>query len=152
MSGKEETRRNPDGFQEFLTQPDEKFSIKIRAGAHWYSFFVFASVKGDYGDALYPFFRYAVSIHVPRELRLQRVKNRSYQKFGSRMLPGGDLYEREQDFFAFAASIYGGRMDFILKLSCHTSRRDKASGGKRGSYHPSDAGIVSAYSTERAAA
>ena len=38
LSGKEETRRNPDGFQEFLTQPGEKFSVKIRAGAYWYSF------------------------------------------------------------------------------------------------------------------
>ena len=38
LSGKEETRRNPDGFQEFLTQPDEKFSVKVRAGAYWYSF------------------------------------------------------------------------------------------------------------------
>ena len=35
LSGKEETRRNPDGFQAFLTQPDEKFSVKIRAGAYW---------------------------------------------------------------------------------------------------------------------
>ena len=25
LPDKEETRRNPDGFQEFLTQPDEKF-------------------------------------------------------------------------------------------------------------------------------
>ena len=38
LPGKEETRRNPDGFQEFLTQPDEKISVKMRAGAYWYSF------------------------------------------------------------------------------------------------------------------
>ena len=38
LSGKEETRRNPDGFQAFLTQPDETFPVKIRAGAYWYSF------------------------------------------------------------------------------------------------------------------
>ena len=38
MSGKEETRRNPDGFQEFLTQPDENFSVKMPVGAYWYSF------------------------------------------------------------------------------------------------------------------
>ena len=38
LSGKEETRRNPDGFQGFLTQPDETFSVKVRAGAYWYSF------------------------------------------------------------------------------------------------------------------
>ena len=42
LPGKEETRRNPDGFQEFLTQPDEKFSVKIRAGAYWYSFLLSA--------------------------------------------------------------------------------------------------------------
>jgi hypothetical protein len=38
LSGKEETRRIPDGFQAFLTQPDETFSVMIRAGAYWYSF------------------------------------------------------------------------------------------------------------------
>ena len=41
LSGKEETRRNPDGFQAFLTQPDETFSVKIRAGTYWYSFLGF---------------------------------------------------------------------------------------------------------------
>lgn len=66
--------------------------------------FVFTSVKGDYGEAVLPFFRYAVLLHVPRELRLQRVKNRSFQKFGSRMLPGGDLYEQEEEFFDFVRS------------------------------------------------
>ncbi len=45
LSGKEETRRNPDGFQEFLTQPDEKFSVKIRAGAYWYSFLKIGKVR-----------------------------------------------------------------------------------------------------------
>ena len=40
LSGKEETRRIPDGFQAFLTQPDEKFSVKIRARAYWYCFLV----------------------------------------------------------------------------------------------------------------
>ncbi|MCI9431929.1 MAG: hypothetical protein HFF70_05790 [Oscillospiraceae bacterium] len=46
LSGKEETRRNPDGFQAFLTQPDEKFSVKIRAGAYWYSFSRFFNAAG----------------------------------------------------------------------------------------------------------
>lgn len=87
--------------------------------------FVFAAVKGDYGDALYPFFRYAVLIHVPRELRLQRVKSRSYQKFGTRMLPGGDLYEREHAFFAFAASRAENTVEeWVSSLSCPVIRVD----------------------------
>ena len=87
--------------------------------------FVFTSVKGDYGDAARPFFRYAVCIEVPRELRLQRVKNRSLQRFGSRMLPGGDLYRQEAGFQDFVAS---RPEDSVLKwlepLSCPVIRVD----------------------------
>lgn len=60
--------------------------------------FVFTSVKGNYEKAL-PFFNYAVLVSVPREIRLRRVKERSFRKFGERALPGGDLYERERGFF-----------------------------------------------------
>ena len=66
--------------------------------------FVFAAVKGDYGELIHPFFQYAVLIDVPKDIRLQRVKNRSYQKFGNRMLPGGDLHEQEEEFFHFVES------------------------------------------------
>ena len=66
--------------------------------------FIFTSVKGDYGETIYPFFQYIVIIDVPKEIRLQRVKNRSYQKFGSRMLPNRDLYEKEKRFFDFVDS------------------------------------------------
>lgn len=62
--------------------------------------FVFASVKGDYGENIYPFFQHAVVIDVPKDIRIQRVKNRSFQKFGNRMLPGGDLYKSEENFFS----------------------------------------------------
>ena len=46
-------------------------------------------------------------------------------KFGSRMLPGGDLYEREQDFFAFAASRAENTVEeWISSLSCPVIRVD----------------------------
>ena len=66
--------------------------------------FVFASVHGDYGEGVYPFFTYAVLISVPGDVRIERVKNRSFQKFGDRMLPGGDLYEQEERFFDLVRS------------------------------------------------
>lgn len=66
--------------------------------------FVFASVKGDYGESIYPFFQYIVLIDVPKDIRIQRVKNRSFQKFGDRMLLGGDLYEQEEHFFNLVKS------------------------------------------------
>ncbi len=61
--------------------------------------FVFASVKGDYCEAVLPYYKAAVLVEVPRALRLQRVWERSNKKFGARMLPGGDLYASEQKFF-----------------------------------------------------
>lgn len=66
--------------------------------------FIFASVKGDYGLSISPFFQYAVLIDTPKDIRMQRVKNRSFQKFGDRMLPGGDLHEHEEKFFHFVES------------------------------------------------
>lgn len=53
------------------------------------------------------FFQYAVVIDVPKGIRIQRVKNRSFQKFGKRMLSGGDLYEQEEHFFDFVKSNNG---------------------------------------------
>lgn len=47
---------------------------------------------------------YVVMIKVPKEIRLQRVRNRSFQKFGNRMLIGGDLYGQEEAFFKFVES------------------------------------------------
>lgn len=66
--------------------------------------FVFAAVKGDYGETIYPFFQYAIFMDAPRDIRMQRVKNRSFQKFGNRMLPGGDLHQTEEAFFEFVKS------------------------------------------------
>ncbi|MEA4890207.1 MAG: AAA family ATPase [Clostridiaceae bacterium] len=69
-----------------------------------YQNFVFAAVKGDYGDAIRPLYNYTVLIDVPKNTRIERVKKRSLQRFGKRMLPGGDLYEQEESIFNMAAS------------------------------------------------
>ena len=66
--------------------------------------FVFSAIKGDYGEELQKYYRIAVVIEVPKEIRTQRVRNRSFQKFGSRMLAGGDLYQAEEQFFELAES------------------------------------------------
>lgn len=61
--------------------------------------FIFAAVRGNYGEKVLPFYRYAVLVNVPKDIRMQRVRNRSFEKFGERILPGGDLYQQEQQFF-----------------------------------------------------
>ena len=66
--------------------------------------FVFAAVKGDYGEKLIASLDYIVLVEVPKEIRNRRVRERSYRKFGKRMLPGGDLYEKEEAWFALTDS------------------------------------------------
>lgn len=87
--------------------------------------FVFAAVKGDYGERVYPFFTYAVRIDAPKDVRMQRVKSRSFQKFGKRMQRGGDLHEAEERFFAFAASRSETLVeDWLESLNCPVLRVD----------------------------
>lgn len=66
--------------------------------------FVFAAVKGSYGDKLLSLLDHVIVIDVPREIRLERVRNRSRQKFGDRMTGSGDLEERETKWFSLVES------------------------------------------------
>lgn len=87
--------------------------------------FVFASVKGDYGEEVSCLFKYVVLIHTPRDVRIERVKNRSFQKFGSRMLSGGDLYEQEEHFFDFVKNRAENTVEeWVRSLNCPILRID----------------------------
>ncbi len=87
--------------------------------------YVFAAVKGDYGERIYPYFKYAVLIDVPKGIRMQRVKDRSFQKFGKRMQSGGDLYEAEERFFEFVESRPEGLVeDWLKHIKCPILRVD----------------------------
>ena len=66
--------------------------------------FVFAAVKGDYGDKLIKSLDHIILVEVPKDIRSQRVRVRSFLKFGRRISPGGELYDREQNWFAIADS------------------------------------------------
>ena len=43
--------------------------------------FVLAAVRGDYGKEILPLYRYTVLMEVPKEIRMERIRNRSFQKF-----------------------------------------------------------------------
>ena len=66
--------------------------------------FVFAAVKGDYGDRLIASLDHIVLVEVPKEIRSRRIRDRSFSKFGERILPGGDLHDREEAWFVLTDS------------------------------------------------
>ncbi len=77
----------------------EEVSKLLLADMKEHENFILASVKGEFGFEVSELFTCAILIEVPKELRMERVRDRSNQKFGDRMLPGGDLYEKEAQFF-----------------------------------------------------
>lgn len=59
----------------------------------------------------------AILINVPKDIRLKRVKDRSYQKFGDRISPDGDLYEKEKQFPDMVAQRSGQESEDWLKYA-----------------------------------
>lgn len=87
--------------------------------------FIIASVKGDYGNKIVSRYSCVIMIDVPLDIRLKRVKNRSLMEFGDRMLPGGDLYEKESNFFNMVESRSKNDIEkWINTLKCPIIRID----------------------------
>ena len=66
-----------------------------------------------------------VYLDVPFDMRMKRIRQRAIDKFGDRVLPGGDMYEQEEKFFAYAEKRTPENIEKWLKtLSCKTIRLD----------------------------
>ncbi|MGN1367850.1 MAG: AAA family ATPase [Aristaeellaceae bacterium] len=62
--------------------------------------FVYAAVKADHAPEIIVRFTGAVLVEAPRDVRLRRITERTLARAGARALPGGDLYDQEQRFYA----------------------------------------------------
>lgn len=60
--------------------------------------FVLATVNCDWGNDIASMCKLAVVLRAPLATRMERIKYREYDKFGDRVLRGGDLYESQQKF------------------------------------------------------
>lgn len=87
--------------------------------------FVLASVKGNFNKDIASHFKCAIYIEAPKETRIKRVYERSYNKFGERMLEGGDLYEKEKAFLDFVKSKDENTVEvWLSSISCPIIRVD----------------------------
>lgn len=57
----------------------------------------------DWGDALIPYFTLAVRVVTEQSVRIRRLEEREYARFGGRIMPGGDMYVEHMRFLAWAA-------------------------------------------------
>lgn len=56
----------------------------------------------SWGDIFIPEFDLVIFIKTSTKIRLERLKKREYQKFGERIMPGGDMYIEHQKFLIWA--------------------------------------------------
>lgn len=64
--------------------------------------FVLSSVKGNFNPQICSSFCAAVYMYAPIEVRLPRIRQRAFNKFGKRVCEGGDMYEQECRFIALS--------------------------------------------------
>lgn len=82
-----------------VSRTEEEVAQLLYEDLKKYDNLILASVRGNYSKEIEAMFTCAVYVSVPKEIRMKRVWERSYKKFGDRMLEGGDLYEKEKGFF-----------------------------------------------------
>ncbi len=61
-------------------------------------------MTGHFGDEFISRIKCAICIEVPRAIRLQRVRDRSYNLFSEKSRKGGEFYEQIKSFHAFCES------------------------------------------------
>lgn len=82
----------------------------------------------DWGDEFIPLFTLVIRVVTDTDIRIDRIHKREYQRFGSRIEAGGDMFENHKKFIAWAKEYDTGSIDMRSKakhddwqqlLSCH---------------------------------
>ena len=80
--------------------PKAKSEVKfaIRKDINCYPQFVLSGVTLNWSESILSQIDIVFYLHVPLNERLQRIRSREAQRFGSRILPGGDMYDQHIEF------------------------------------------------------
>ena len=65
----------------------------------------------EWGDIFIPLFQLLIYVHTPTEVRLKRLHERELQRFGNRILPGGDMADEHKKFLLWASQYDSGGLD-----------------------------------------
>ena len=81
-------------------RPRNKIIEHLKNDLSKHPYFVMSGTIGSIlWDFVNPLFDLAVLLFVPTETRLERVKARAFERYGERVLEGGDLYNNHQEFY-----------------------------------------------------
>lgn len=102
-----------------ITRTREECIALMLADIKEYGSFVLSAVCGDFGEKINAMYEFAVFLSAPLEVRIKRIKERSYAQHGNRVRKGGDMFEQEQKFLDFVATRPLAQIETWAKtLSC----------------------------------
>ena len=87
-----------------VVRPRDEYLDLMLADIYKHRTFVISAVTGDFGDIIPQFYELAVHLSAPHNLRMERIRQRTYDQHGKRVLKGGDMHEQTLQFLDFAAS------------------------------------------------
>ena len=61
-----------------------------------------------WGDPLIPLFELVIFVYVPQDIRIERLKEREFKRYGKEVFPGGNKYEATKEFIEWAAGYDSG--------------------------------------------
>lgn len=83
-------------FSNPRTKSEVQQAIALDMEKH--SNFIISGVTMNWNDEILSKLEVAFWIQTPLEIRLKRIQYREEKRFGSRVLPGGDMYEQQLEF------------------------------------------------------
>jgi len=85
-------------------RPAEERNEMLLTDMKKYGSFVVSGDVSGWGGGFQDMFSVAIYVTAPKEIRMKRIEEREYARWGKRTLEGGDMYESRRDFIEFAAS------------------------------------------------
>lgn len=65
----------------------------------------------NWGNELIKYFDLVIKVDTPTSIRIERLKKREQERFGKRVLEGGDMYQNHQAFLNWASLYDDGDID-----------------------------------------
>jgi adenylate kinase family enzyme len=87
-----------------VRRPDAECRRRIEAELALSPRSVVSGAFVGWGDVFIPKLDLVVFMHLPEDVRVERINRRERARFGDRVAPGGDLYAQHLDFVAWARS------------------------------------------------
>ena len=77
----------------------ELIQQKISGNTNW----ILSGSLCGWGDVFIPHFDLVIFLYLPPEIRLERLKKREFERYGTQILQGGKLHSKSQEFLEWAA-------------------------------------------------